>query len=120
MTPSEAKIFMQNAYASCFRNPKLTACELARNKWSFLDKGAQGFREIALWWSTRHWVVFERDSPISETLAPFLHRRKKEGFMAMDGLQFGSGALCRQLLEGQESRDRAVLLAKRGPSSTIF
>jgi hypothetical protein len=84
---------MKKGSASCFHYPKLLAHAIARKKWTFLDKGAPGFREIALWGSSRPCVVFERGSPIGGMLTPFLHRRQPEGFTAIDRLQFGRDAL---------------------------
>jgi hypothetical protein len=49
MTLYHPKTFMPSAQASWFRYPKLLAQAVGRNKWTFLDRIAHGFKEIALW-----------------------------------------------------------------------
>jgi hypothetical protein len=93
ITLSEPKCFTQKASANCFRHSKFLAHALARNTWAFFDKGAYAFRKIVLWRSSRPWLAFEYDFPIGETLAPFLQRRKTEGFMVIDSLQFRPNAI---------------------------
>jgi hypothetical protein len=87
---AESNMFVQDVQASGLRDPNVLTHALGCNKRTSLDKSSRRLAEIALWDSSRRWAVFEFDPPTGETLAPLLHRSKRERFMTMHTVQFGS------------------------------